>query len=172
MPCGAGTGDGWPLSIGTDRRLRSSAPPLPRSPLLAVDSPSSSQSRTSASDCYHCCFAGSVVAPGSPAGRRRPSPAGDEAARGGAKGETYHAEAAGAGAACEGALSIALASGMPQALEIAMLSERATRPTTRLPSIQGEANQAEPRARSHQRQRSPSGEVRPRAALSAVGACL
>ena len=33
MPRGTGMGNGWPLGIGTDRRLRSPAPSLPRSPL-------------------------------------------------------------------------------------------------------------------------------------------
>jgi hypothetical protein len=38
---------------------------------------------------------------------------GDEAVRGGAEGETYHAEAAGAGAACEGALENSMTNGTP-----------------------------------------------------------
>jgi len=41
--------------------------------------------------------------------------------RGGAEGETYHAEAAGAGAACEGAPKIALISRTPHAFEMARL---------------------------------------------------
>jgi len=69
---------------------------------------------------HHCRCARSVV----PAwftrrAARRPSPSGDESVRGGTEGETYHAEAAGAGAACEGALLIAPTSGIPQLLEMA-----------------------------------------------------
>ena len=65
-------------------------------------------------------------------------------------GRSDHAEAAGAGAACEGALLIAPTSGTPTTFEDGSAIRTATRPTPRLPSIQVRSYSTATRARNDQ----------------------
>jgi hypothetical protein len=100
------------------------------------------------------------------------APQRDEGVRGGAEGETYHAAAAGAGAACEGALLIAPTSGTPTTFEDGSAIRAATRPTTRLPTSQAEERmhrKPKPGQRSEAVAKASDGRAQPRAQWSRFG---